>query len=80
MVMYMGRSMEVAEKTPVPATSHPYSEPEVRVIPDPVRAREVKQELWLGDCHRPSTARVHFHSRCPTSAALQAVCPLRRMR
>ena len=87
MVMYMGRSMEVAEKTALYRRPlHPYSRALLKsvLIPDPVRAREVKQELWLkGDMPSPfSPPRgCIFHSRCPYQVPrCQADVPaLRRM-
>jgi len=87
MVMYMGRSMEVAEKTALYRRPlHPYSRALMKsvLIPDPVRAREVKQEVWLkGDMPSPfSPPRgCIFHSRCPYQVPrCQADVPaLRRM-
>ncbi len=87
MVMYMGRSMEVAEKTALYRRPlHPYSRALMKsvLIPDPVRAREVKQEAWLkGDMPSPfSPPRgCIFHSRCPYQVPrCQADVPaLRRM-
>ena len=71
MVMYMGRSMEVAEKTDLYRRPyHPYSLALMKSvpIPDPRLARDMKQDLWLKD-DMPSPFKPPrgciFHSRCP---------------
>jgi len=71
MVMYMGRSMEVAEKTDLYRRPyHPYSLALMKSvpIPDPRLAKHMKQELWLKD-DMPSPFKPPrgciFHSRCP---------------
>jgi len=71
MVMYMGRSMEVANKADLfRRPGHPYSRALMKSvpIPDPRKAREIKQDLWLkGDMpspYNPPRGCV-FHDRCP---------------
>ncbi len=71
MVMYMGRSMELADKVALYRRPlHPYSLALMKSVPvpDPRLAREMKQGLWLkGDMPSPfSPPRgCIFHSRCP---------------
>ncbi|HLF29741.1 MAG TPA: oligopeptide/dipeptide ABC transporter ATP-binding protein [Xanthomonadales bacterium] len=71
MVMYMGHSMEVANKADLYRRPlHPYSRALMKSvpIPDPVQARKVKQESWLtGDMPSPFNPPrgCVFHSRCP---------------
>ncbi len=87
MVMYMGRSMEVAEKTALYRRPyHPYSRALMKSVPvpDPKLAREMNQELWLkGDMPSPfdPPRGCVFHSRCPYQVKrCQADVPaLRRM-
>jgi len=71
MVMYMGRSMELAEKKALyRKPCHPYSLALMKSVPvpDPRLAREMRQELWLkGDMPSPFNPPrgCIFHSRCP---------------
>jgi oligopeptide transport system ATP-binding protein len=71
MVMYMGRSMELAKKTALyQQPQHPYSRALMKSvpIPDPKLAREARQDLWLtGDMPSPfqPPRGCVFHTRCP---------------
>jgi len=71
MVMYMGRSMEVAEKTALYRRPlHPYTRALMKSVPvpDPRRERGLQQDSWLkGDMpspYNPPKGCV-FHNRCP---------------
>jgi len=71
MVMYMGRSMELAEKKALyRRPCHPYSLALMKSVPvpDPRLARNARQDLWLkGDMPSPFNPPrgCIFHSRCP---------------
>jgi oligopeptide transport system ATP-binding protein len=71
MVMYMGRSMELADKSALYRRPyHPYTLALMKSVPvpDPKRARDVKQDLWLkGDMPSPFNPPrgCIFHNRCP---------------
>ncbi len=71
MVMYLGRSMEVAEKDALYRKPlHPYSRALMKSVPvpDPKLARAALPELWLkGDMPSPfdPPRGCVFHSRCP---------------
>jgi oligopeptide transport system ATP-binding protein len=71
MVMYMGRSMELADKSALYRRPyHPYTLALMKSVPvpDPKRARDVKQHLWLkGDMPSPFNPPrgCIFHNRCP---------------
>lgn len=71
MVMYMGRSMEVADKAALYRKPlHPYSRALMKSvpIPDPEKVRGMKQQQWLtGDMPSPFNPPrgCIFHSRCP---------------
>ena len=71
MVMYMGHAMEVSAKTSLYRRPlHPYSNALMKsvAIPDPRRARELRQESWLtGDMPSPyqRPQGCIFHTRCP---------------
>ena len=87
MVMYLGRSMEVADKASLYRRPlHPYSRALMKSIPipDPRLAHEIKQDLWLtGDMPSPFNPPrgCVFHTRCPYLVKrCQAEVPaLRRM-
>jgi oligopeptide transport system ATP-binding protein len=87
MVMYMGRSVELAERAALCRRPyHPYTRALIKSlpVPDPQRARETRQDLWLKD-DMPSPFNPPrgciFHNRCPyTVRRCQADVPaLRRM-
>jgi oligopeptide transport system ATP-binding protein len=71
MVMYMGRSMECAERDALYRRPlHPYTNALMKSvpIPDPKLAREAQQESWLtGDMPSPFNPPKGcvFHTRCP---------------
>jgi oligopeptide transport system ATP-binding protein len=87
MVMYLGRSMEVAEKTALYRRPyHPYTRALMKSVPvpDPKLARELNQDGWLkGDMPSPfdPPRGCVFHTRCPYKVKrCQADVPaLRRM-
>jgi oligopeptide transport system ATP-binding protein len=87
MVMYLGRSMEVAEKTALyRRPHHPYTRALMKSVPvpDPKLARELNQDGWLkGDMPSPfdPPRGCVFHTRCPYKVKrCQADVPaLRRM-
>jgi len=87
MVMYMGRSMELADKDALYRRPyHPYTLALMKSVPvpDPKRARDIKQDLWLrGDMPSPFNPPrgCIFHNRCPHQVQrCQADVPaLRRM-
>ena len=87
MVMYMGRSMELADKTALYRRPyHPYSRALMKSVPiaDPRMARELRQDVWLkGDMPSPfdPPRGCIFHNRCPYPVQrCQADVPaLRRM-
>jgi len=71
MVLYMGRSMELAQKSALyQRPRHPYTNALMKSVPvpDPRLARKLRQELWLkGDMpspYHPPKGCV-FHTRCP---------------
>lgn len=71
MVMYMGRSVELAQKSALYRRPlHPYTNALMKSVPvpDPRLARKLRQDLWLkGDMpspYHPPKGCV-FHSRCP---------------
>ncbi|HKX55337.1 MAG TPA: oligopeptide/dipeptide ABC transporter ATP-binding protein [Xanthomonadales bacterium] len=71
MVMYMGRSMELAQKAALfQRPLHPYTNALMKSVPvpDPKLARKLRQDLWLrGDMpspYQPPKGCV-FHTRCP---------------
>lgn len=71
MVMYMGRSMELAQKAALYRRPlHPYTHALMKSVPvpDPRLARKLRQDLWLkGDMpspYNPPKGCV-FHNRCP---------------
>jgi oligopeptide transport system ATP-binding protein len=71
MVMYLGRSMEVAEKAALYRRPyHPYSRALMKSVPiaDPKLTKNLKQDQWLkGDMPSPFNPPrgCIFHSRCP---------------
>ncbi len=71
MVMYMGRSMELADKTALYRRPyHPYSRALMKsvAIADPRLARDSRQDVWLkGDMPSPFNPPrgCIFHNRCP---------------
>ena len=71
MVMYMGRSMELAQKTALyQRPLHPYTNALMKSVPvpDPRLARKLRQDLWLkGDMPSPfqPPRGCVFHTRCP---------------
>jgi len=71
LVMYMGRSMELADKAALyRRPNHPYSRALMKSVPvpDPRLARDMKHDLWLkGDMPSPfdPPRGCIFHSRCP---------------
>jgi oligopeptide transport system ATP-binding protein len=71
MVMYMGRSMELAQKTALyQRPLHPYTNALMKSVPvpDPRLARKQRQDLWLkGDMPSPfqPPRGCVFHTRCP---------------
>ncbi len=71
MVMYMGRSMELAEKKALYRRPyHPYTLALMKSVPvpDPNQARAIRQDEWLkGDMPSPFNPPKGciFHSRCP---------------
>jgi oligopeptide transport system ATP-binding protein len=71
MVMYMGRSMEVADKAALYRKPlHPYSRALMKSVPvpDPEKAKGMKRQEWLtGDMPSPFNPPrgCIFHSRCP---------------
>jgi oligopeptide transport system ATP-binding protein len=87
MVMYMGRSMEVAEKISLYRRPlHPYTSALMKSVPvpDPKLARKLRQDLWIkGDMPSPydPPRGCVFHTRCPFAVRrCQAdVPPLRRL-
>jgi oligopeptide transport system ATP-binding protein len=87
MVMYMGRSMELAERLALYRKPlHPYTSALMKSVPvpDPKLARKLRQELWLKD-DMPSPFNPPrgciFHTRCPyvVRRCKADVPPLRRL-
>jgi oligopeptide transport system ATP-binding protein len=87
MVMYMGRSMEVARKVALYRRPlHPYTSALMKSVPvpDPELARKLRQSLWLkGDMPSPFDPPhgCVFHTRCPyvVRRCQIDVPPLRRL-
>ncbi len=72
-VMYLGRIVEVTDKTSLFETPlHPYTEALLSAVPVPkARARGRKRVILTGDVPSPINppSGCHFHSRCPYAMA-----------